>query len=218
MQLVELKRDGNKENEKGIAEQQMTTPAPHTDRQRPLTCTLGGWLDRPYTRVLYDSDAEEFTNDGLFAAVVGKPDVAVVAVTTAGDVFGGAVRLPALRQDRRVFDAGVFLFSFEAHGRCATPRQIHARPGEADWLYACFRRANNDGWFVEFYVSGYGGLALGNEASETYCYRLSSGFADISDTALSGGTMTEDVYSEGPEVYRHSMFFCARLIVVQGCA
>ena len=50
---------------------------------------LKHWTRLSEATLVYDSKADEFTDDGLFDKVKGKPNIALIGFTTDGDVFGG---------------------------------------------------------------------------------------------------------------------------------
>ena len=50
---------------------------------------LKEWTGKSSSTIIFDSTIDEFTDQGLFERVKGKPNVAMVGTTTDGDVFGG---------------------------------------------------------------------------------------------------------------------------------
>ena len=164
---------------------------------------LKEWTGKARVTIIYDSVVDEFTDECLFQAVKGKPNVAIIATTTDGDVFGGFYSVAVMEQYEEFFyDPSIFLFSFESHGRCMTPQRFlvkeERRRGNASVEFC-----NDDtfGRLVIFY-SGCGGISLGNEESFTWCNALSSGFVGIEDTTLTGTT-------------GHEKFTCYRLVAIQ---
>ena len=51
---------------------------------------LKAWTGKARATIVFDNTVDDFTHDGLFANVKGKPNVAVVGFTTDGDVFAGS--------------------------------------------------------------------------------------------------------------------------------
>ena len=162
---------------------------------------LKRWTDKASAVVIYDSAVDPFTQDGLFDKVKGKENVAVVASTTDGDVFGGFYSQPVTEQDKECDDPDMFIFSFLSHGRCKTPKRFVTKFHEYDDPFVLFWNKNRAGWFVDFGVGGLSCLSLGNVMSNTKCYGLSDGFENIEDTTLTGKSGDE----------RH---FCARLVAI----
>ena len=150
--------------------------------------TLKEWTGKETASVIYDSKVDPFTHDGIFNAVKGKPNIAVVGFTTDGDVFGG-----------------FYSVSVTEHGRCATPQRFVVKAELKDKAYVFFCKNNCNG-FVQFGVSGVGWFYLGNERSRSFCRYLSRSFDGLEDTTLTGKNGT--LFS-GP--YHH----CARLVAIQ---
>ena len=162
---------------------------------------LKRWTLRQSATVVYDSTVGPFTADGLFDKVRGKPDIALVAFTTDGDVFGGFYSVSVTKQKDRLKDPNLFVFSFESHGRCMTPQRFVAKVGERHNQYVCFLKNSSNGRFVDFGGSG-GWFYLGSQESKTFCYNLSQGFEDIEDNTLAGKPNGES-------------FTCSRLVALQ---
>ena len=170
-----------------------------------LTETLKGWTEKARATIIFDSTVDEFTDDGLFNAVRGKANNAVVATTTTGDVFGVFYSVAVRRQDEWCSDPNVFAFSFESHGRCATPQRFGLKPEtrERALVYLC--RGDGCGWFMRF-DTPFGWLGLGNERSDTWCWKLSCMFAGMQDTTL--------VTARGADPDEPTSFACTRLLVL----
>ena len=163
--------------------------------------TLKAWTGKTTASVVYDSKVDQFTDDGLFQAVKGKPNVAIITTTTDGDVFGGFYSVAVTDQDRVFFDPNLFLFSFESHGRCMTPKKFDVKEKSKDDAGVMFYKNDSDGWFVTF-DGGSGCFYLGNEKSRTFCVDLYWGFEGIEDTKLTGKKYPEN-------------FTCTRLLAIQ---
>ena len=161
--------------------------------------TLKEWTWRSTATVIYDSTVDEFTDECLFQAVKGRQDIAIVATTTDGDVFGGFYYMAVTRQDEWHYDVNMFIFSFESHGRCETPQMFDETRGDAG---VEFFKNDASGRFVEFYGGCGGRFSLGNEKSTTMCNNLSRGFKNIEDTTLTGTNHPEK-------------FTCTRLVAIQ---
>ena len=166
---------------------------------------LKEWTRKARATVIFDSTVDEFTADGLFEKVKVKPNIAVVATTTDGDVFGGFYSVTVTKQDWNFNDPTIFAFSFESRGRCSTPRRfaVGAKVNESAFVF--YWKDDRNG-FVQFGVFGNGCFLLGNERSYSYCSNMSQGFEGIEDTTLTGKSGTLNF---GP--YQH----CARLVAVQ---
>ena len=162
---------------------------------------LKAWTGKSNVSILFDSTVNEFTNDGLFETVRGKWDVALIAITSDGYVFGGYYSTPALRQEERLNDPNMFLFSLESHGRCATPKQFPVKHKQMFNVYTYYFKSNAPGAFV-YFGTVQGGVFLGNEQSRSYASRASAGFSGIENKVL-GGT---------PD---WTPFTCTRLLAVQ---
>ena len=172
---------------------------------------LKGWTGKTSASVVYDSMVDEFTHDGLFNKVRGKRNIAVVATTTDGDVFGGFYSVAATKQGQECFyDTNIFVLSFESHGRCETPQRFAVKE-ELQLLKpqisVNFQKVNSTG-LVVFWVGGaMCGFWLGDEKSNSWCLYLSWAFEGIDDTTLTGQTNTMGSISS----YHH----CTRLIAIQ---
>ena len=167
---------------------------------------LKEWTGKTRATIIYDSTVDEFTKDGLFEKVKGKPNIAVVGFTTDGDVFGWFFSVAANYLNQIIYDLNMFLFMFESRGRCATPQRFVVKEEWKEHAYVRFRKNDFNG-FVDFGVSGRGGFFLGNERSNTFCSDLSRGFEGLENTTLTGQSHTN--YLSPP--YYH----CTRLIAVQ---
>ena len=163
-----------------------------------------GWTGRAHARVVYDSDVDEFTATGLFEGVRDKENIAVVAFTTDGDVFGGFYRVAVTEQKRDFCDPTIFAFSFESHGRCATPQRFAPVVDPNQTAFVRFHQRDVDGWFFSFGVGGLGFVSCGNERSETWCDGGGM-FEGLGETTLTGKTWTDGCRN----VHR-----CVRLISV----
>ena len=167
---------------------------------------LNEWTCTASATIIYDSTVDEFTSECLFRAVKGKPNIAIVATTTDGDVFGGFYSVAVTRQDGWFYDPCMFIFSFESHGRCMTPQRFALKEERKKKVFVQF--CKNDRWgFVFCGVYGCGGFYLGNESSESYCWNVSCAFEGLEDTTLTDQNNTN--YNFPP--YHH----CTRLVAIQ---
>ena len=166
---------------------------------------LKQWTGKSKATLVFDSTIDEFTGDGLFNKVRGKRNIAIVGFTTDGDVFGVFFSVPVTKFEERFYDPNIFAFSFESHGRCATPQRFAVKAEMKENAYLDFWKNDTSG-FVVFWVFGKGGFYLGNESSESDCWNVSDAFEGLEDTTLTGKNGTCD---EGP--FHH----CVRLIAVQ---
>ena len=174
------------------------------------TCTLHlkQWTDTQNARVIYDSAVDEFTEDGLFEKVKGKENIALVGLTTEGDVFGGFYSVAVDSQDGEFNDPSIFAFSFESHGRCMTPQRFAVNEKLRKDAGVTFYK----GWpagFVLFWAGCFAsGFCLGNERSESFCDEVSFVFEGLENTTLTGNFIPR-FDRTGPR------YHCARLVAVQ---
>ena len=165
---------------------------------------LKEWTGSSSATIVYDSNVDSFTHEGFFNKIQGKRDIAVVAFTTDGDVFGGYYNMAMTRQDTNIYDPRVFVFSFESHGRCLTPQMFAVKQRLRDEANVWFD-SDCDKGFVLFWVTRVGGFWLGNQSSKSYCNDISEGFERLGDTTLTGKNGT----NKGP--FHH----CTRLVALQ---
>ena len=110
---------------------------------------LKRWTVRANANIIYHSRVGPFTDQGLFDKVEAMANVAIVAFTTEGDVFGGFYNVAVTEQWNAFFDENMFIFSFQSHGRCMTSQRfLVKKKGQAFVLFY----NNDDGWFVN--ISG----------------------------------------------------------------
>ena len=157
---------------------------------------LKEWTGKSTASVVYDSKIDPFTDDGLFQAIKDRENIAIIATTSEGDVFGGFYSRAVLEQSGGYFlDPNMFIFSFESHGRCETPQRFLPKG------YAHVMFYKDTSAFVSF-DAGTGWFHLGNEKSRTYCAHLSQGFEGIKNSTLTGKRNGEN-------------FTCCRLVAIQ---
>ena len=167
---------------------------------------LKEWTGKAKATIIYDSTVDEFTHDGLFTKVRGKPNIAVVGFTTDGDMFGGFYSVAVTKQKMFFHDLNIFVFSFESHGRCETPqrfvekKELRLNGGSVSFWDKDFERG-----FV-FIWARYSRLFLGNERSDSFCFHMSDAFEGLEDTTLTGKTSSSD---QGPNHH------CTRLVAIQ---
>ena len=166
---------------------------------------LKTWTGKTHSSVIYDSAVDEFTCDGLFSSVKGKPNVAIIGFTTDGDVFGGCYSLPVGQGFESFNDPDIFVFSFESHRRCMKPQMFVSKEELKERAGVFFWNGHFCG-FVQFNVCDGGCFWLGNESSQSYCENLSKGFEGLEDTTLTGQNNTD---RRNPP-YHH----CTRLVAV----
>ena len=163
---------------------------------------LKEWTGMVRVMIAYDSKVDPFTDDGLFTKIQGRANIALIATTTDGDVFGGFYSVAVTWQDVHFSDPTIFAFSFESHGRCKSPKKFAVKKrGKAG---VRFLKDNSYG-FVWFGVDGCG-FSLGNERTDSFCCDMSRAFEGLEDTTLSGMNGTND---KGP--YHN----CTRLVAIQ---
>ena len=165
---------------------------------------LSAWFGMANAKVVYDSDEDEFCSAAFARHVLARDNVAVVATTDDGDVFGGFCAAPVTSLFTRHVDPSVCLFSFASHGRCPTPARFpQARPADNPAFVEVW---NNDqrGFLAFGGVSG-GFVCLGNECLYSCADALAAAFDGLDDTTLTGAT--------GFGVYIHYR----RLLVIHLC-
>ena len=145
---------------------------------------LKQWTGKSTATFIYDSNIDDFTFEAFFNKVQKKRNVAVVGFTFYGDVFGGCYSVGARTQDDCFWDPNMFIFSFESHGRCQTPKRFDVQSDSRGDAKVRLR----DGGFIKFLVyrdyEKY--MSLGNERSYSCCQSLWRGFDNIDNTTLSG--------------------------------
>ena len=165
---------------------------------------LKRWTGKASATIIFDSTVDEFTADGLFNKVRGKPNIAIVATTTDGDVFGGFYSVAVTEQDRLFDDPNMFVFSFESRGRCMTPQRFVVKVDRKK--EACLEFFKNDIYgFVEFKVVCGGHFWLGDERSHSFCWDMCDACEELQNKTLSGKSGIRD------EDEHH----CARLVAVR---
>ena len=137
------------------------------------------WTGKESATIIFDSTTDEFTRRGFFDKIRGKPNIALVATTSEGDVFGGFYSVAVTRQDKYFYDPNNFAFSFESHGRCLTPQRFAVKEEYKDKAFVEFFRYNSIGGFAVFCVYGICGFYLGNEKSKSFFRNMSSGLEGI---------------------------------------
>ena len=152
---------------------------------------LKEWTGKSRATLLFDSILDEFTNDGLFEKVATRLNVALIAFTENGDVFGGFYTVAVTEQEQRFDDPNLFVFSFESHGRCATPQRFvlkeEAKDGAFLFFYLGDEDMNEDGLLVKLDVDfTLGGLCIGRDNSGTFCEGASDAFDGLESTTLTG--------------------------------
>ena len=146
---------------------------------------LKWWTLKTNATVIYDSTTDEFTRDGLFYKVFGKPNVAIIGFTTDGYVFGGFYsRAVTDLQDPYSRDPNILALSFESRGRCATPQKF-AVIERLKWRMVVRFVKDDSGAFVQFGDNN-SWFSLGNEKSKLRCKDLSRAFEGLGDWTLSG--------------------------------
>ena len=162
---------------------------------------LKEWTGKSTATILYDSNNDEFTDDGLFESIRGKPGVAIVACTTTGDVFGGFYSVAVAKRNCPVRDPGIFVFSFGLRGRCVPPQRFLPKREAVGSLSVKFCKHSPYRWFVRF-DGVVGWFHLGNEHSHTYCHNLADILEGVEETTL---TQRRDSTNH----------CCSRLVAVQ---
>ena len=163
------------------------------------TNALKHWTGKSRATIIYDSTVDEFTYNGLFEKVKGKRNIALIGTTTEGDVFGGFYNLPVTKRWEEFYNPTIFAFSFESHGRCATPQRFAVKERVSAKGYVRFYK-NLSTAFVVFGLTGVGGFLLGNEQSDSSCNYMADCFEGLQNTTLTGS---------------NRIHHCTRLVAVQ---
>ena len=107
---------------------------------------LREWTVKARATIVFDSTIDEFTADGIFNKVKGRQNIALVGFTTDGDIFGGFYSVAVTEQWKDFDDPNIFVFSFESHGRCETPKRFAVK----EWL-----KENVNVFFNESFTNGF---------------------------------------------------------------
>ena len=161
---------------------------------------LKEWRELPNVTLIYDSTVDPFTSEDLYRRIVNRPNVSYIAFTSEGDIFGVSLRSPLPSGVRQVQDWNIFVFSFESHGRCETPKMFRPEPNRMGMTFMTFMNDENE--FFHTHVRMRGGLAFGNERCATKSWGMSQAFVGLEDTTLTGKGDNE-------------RYTCTRLIAVQ---
>ena len=166
-----------------------SNPPTETNAEEPCVKlpinALKEWTGKGRATIIYDSMVDEFTADRVFNHVRGKRNIAVVGFTTDGDVFGGFYSVAVTEQGGYFCDPNMFIFSFESHGRCATPQRFMLKKRLKKKASVCFCKTITNG-FASFGVYGAGTFWLGDEKSNLYCWNVSDAFDGLENTTLTG--------------------------------
>ena len=128
---------------------------------------LEEWTDKESVMIFSDNTIDEFTVDGLFEKVKDKPNIALIATTTDGDVFGGFYSMAVTEQEKELYDLNMFIFSFESHGLCKTPQRFTLK-SDKDGAHVKLFKNDRNGQLADF-DDGAGWFYHGNEKSGTFC-------------------------------------------------
>ena len=125
---------------------------------------LKTWTEMATATIVYDSTVDPPAKGDFFETILYKENIAVVAFTGDGDVFGVFHNF-SLSDQERVTEPRVFLFSLESHGRCMTPKQF---------LFECNDLLMNH----QHYKDGQRFFLL-CDGNRTYCYLGEPCFEDL---------------------------------------
>ena len=165
-------------------DQQRAAPL-HDARGRACVTTLREWVGGTAPKKLYDSTVDEFTADAFIQSLYNRRRVVMLETTTVGDVFGVAINPPFTPQDERLSDPSAFLFSFESHGRCATPQRFAASHELRLGLQVALYHQHTCG-FLCVWANGGGEVYFGGERSSSFCSDLDQVFEPIGAKTLTG--------------------------------
>ena len=157
------------------------------------------WTNTARSTIIYDSELDEFTDDGLFDKVRNVNNTAIIGFTPEGDVFGGFFTVAVTEQTTKFFDRNMFIFSFKSRGRCETPKMFFVKEEDLDEKGIIYYKDDYQGRFVNVGAGG-GCFFLGNERSTSWCCFLSYSFAQTPNKVLTGSCYPET-------------FICSRIVV-----
>ena len=147
---------------------------------------LKQWTGKATVSLVYDSKVDPFTGAGLFNKVKGKGNIAIIATTTDGDVFGGFYNVVVTEQDKFIDDPNLFIFSYESHGQSTTPHKFVVKKEKKGCAVVKFQKNHPGGVFAALYVAHDSGFLLGNDQSEV-CFAFEpSGFECTGNTTPTG--------------------------------
>ena len=164
-----------------------------------------GWTEKNTTKTLFESTTNEFDAHHFFESVRGKEDVAVIAFTSKGDVFGGFYHIPVHVHNKESYDQNIFLFSFESNGRLHGPQHFKVSTSKRNQVFV--RVFDKGGLFVWF-GSENGSLGFGPEKGtpHSFCCNVERVFDGLANTDLTGSfsTMADE-----------QTFFVVRVVALQ---
>ena len=152
-------------------------------RFREWLLRLNGWAGTGASCVVFDSTRDEAAPRSFFAAVRGRPNVAVVAVTAAGSVFGGFYAKPVVKAGRECKDPNVFVFAFAKNGACLEPGAFPARREVRDMVFV---KLFSDGDLFVWFGGRSGGVSFGMEKARSFSTNAGAVFDGATDVGLTG--------------------------------
>ena len=147
---------------------------------------LKGWTQKQNVSTIFDSAYDPFVADVFHERVMNVPDVAVVAFTSEGCVFGGFFHRAVEAVNAQVADQQVFAFSFESRGACETPQQFLPCEQLREATPPGVRLTTGDSGFIRFSLAGVNGFSLGSPQSKTSAFECLVGFRGMRNEILSG--------------------------------
>ena len=169
-----------------------------------ISRVFSDWFGTANAKILYDSDVDEFCSATFARHILSRDNVAVVATTDDGDVFGGICAAAVTSLFTQHVDPSICLFSFESHGRCPTPARFpQARPEDNPAFVEVWK--NDQRGFLAFGGVSGGFVCVGDERLYSCADSLADAFEGLDNTTLTGAT--------GFGVYVHFR----RLLVIQLC-
>ena len=109
-----------------------------TTQRFPLTNVLMDWTAANSATVIYDSTVDECATQTVVDTVRNLPNVALIAFTQQGHVFGGFYRKPSTSTQTFVYDERLFAFSFETKERLRPPVRFFPQEQCRDAAYIGF--------------------------------------------------------------------------------
>ena len=177
------------------------------------TCieALKQWTGTSTATTLYDSDVECFSNRAVMDALQGRPNIALVAISTDGDVFGGFHSRPVRRRSPHANDPDIFLFSFRAYGSRDAPQRFVASREKRDRALVRYNPCQGPSWFVAFVLNADRAHPWICDGMLTLCPTLSDFCRWSLSTAVESMRMRALAGSSG-KCHDH---LCVRLVVLQ---
>ena len=148
--------------------------------------TLKRWTNATASHIVFDADRRLIVGRAFFPKCGGLANLALVAFTRDGDVFGGFVKRRFPRENERAKDPGHFLFSLYSHGRGSAPAMFPLTEQARQEVAVQTFYDDNVAGFLRF--GGRGALTLGNNSFTPFAKNLRLSYVGLPDTLLTGAS------------------------------